>query len=88
MKLPAWCQKILSFLVRRMIAPGFVFVGGLLAIIDLRFLVPGVTIDYNGQPSSDIGIRLTCVLFPVLMAIFGGVLFRVKEADLFADWNK
>lgn len=76
--MPSWYLAVLNFAIRRVVACGFVGVGMLLTVLNLQYLQPGATIDFNGQPSNDLFIRFVSVGFPALVAFFGVLLFRAK----------
>jgi hypothetical protein len=70
--------RFISFLVRRVVAPAFVLVGGFVAVANLRALLPGGTILVNGLPNHDIVLRLAAVIFPLALAVLGVAIFRAK----------
>lgn len=69
--------RIFNFLVRRVIAVGFVVVGSIVGVVNLPSLLPGGTINVDGLPSGDIVLRLATVLLPVIVAGFDIALYRV-----------
>jgi hypothetical protein len=79
MKLLDWYERLLNAGIRRFVAAAFIGVGGLIALLNLRFLVPGATIELNGEPTSDILTRLVSVILPALIALFGVYLFRLNK---------
>ena len=74
-----WYELILSFAIRRVFALGCIGVGGVLGLLNLQYLVPGATIEVNGEPTGDIVIRLLSVIFPVFATLFGIFLFRLRK---------
>jgi hypothetical protein len=69
--------RFFNFLVRRVVAVGFVVVGSILAVVNLPSLLPGGTIHVDGSPSSDIVLRVVAVLLPIVVAALGVALYRV-----------
>jgi hypothetical protein len=69
---------VFNFLVRRVIASGFMLVGSLIAISNVSDLLPGGTTLVNGVPSDDLVFRWVAVLLPALVALLGFALFRVQ----------
>jgi H+/Cl- antiporter ClcA len=69
--------RIFNFLVRRVIAVGFVVVGFVIGLVNLNSLLPGGTIKVGGSPSSDIVFRLAAVLLPIVVTALGVMLYRV-----------
>jgi hypothetical protein len=59
-------------------ALGFIFGGFILFIYEAPDILPGGTVQLNGQPTDDIVIRLFSALFPLIMMVLGIFLFRVK----------
>ena len=70
--------RTFNFFVRRVIAISSIFVGLVLAIIDTPALLPGGTINVDGVPISDLVFRILSVVLPLLVAIIGVALFRIK----------
>ena len=70
--------KVLNVLVRRVLAPGFIVVGTVLAVYGVRYLMPGATIKVNGVPTDDLVMRIVGVAMPLFMVAFGILLFRAK----------
>jgi hypothetical protein len=71
-----WHSRFVSFLVRRVIAPGFIIIGSIVAIYDTRYLMPGATIPVNGVPSDDLIYRIVSVVVPLLVLGVGILLYR------------
>lgn len=71
-------NRFLFFLIRRVVAPGFVLFGSLLTLVNLPSLAPGATIEFNGVPTDDLVIRSISVLMPLVVAILGVMLYRAK----------
>lgn len=69
---------VVNFLARRVVGPGFVVVGTLLAGDNLSGLLPGGTTLVEGVPSDDLVLRWVAVFFPALVAVLGLALFRAK----------
>lgn len=78
MKLRLAYWRFLNFLVRRVVALGFVGTGAVISIWNLPSVLPGGAIGVNGQPSSDIGMRALAVALPLLVAGLGVLLFRAN----------
>jgi hypothetical protein len=68
--------RVFNFLIRRVVAPGFVIVGTIVALGNLGSLLPGGTINVNGAPTDDIVFRAIGVFMPLLVAALGIALFR------------
>jgi hypothetical protein len=69
--------RIFNFLVRRVVAVGFVVVGSMIGLMNLPNLFFGGTINVDGAPSDDIVFRLVVVLLPFLVSILGIALYRI-----------
>ncbi len=70
--------RLFNFLARRIVAPGFVVVGFLLAAFNIPSLFPGGTINVDGIPSNDIVMRLFAVVLPLVVAVMGVAMFKAK----------
>jgi hypothetical protein len=70
--------KAFNFLVRRIVALGFVAVGLILTLYGLPNLLPGGTILVDGISSDDLVLRWVSVLLPLVLALFGVALFRIQ----------
>jgi hypothetical protein len=69
--------RVFNFMVRRVVAVGFVVVGGLIAISNVPSLVdPDGTVLVNGQPQSDLFYRIFVVVLPAVIAVLGVLLYR------------
>jgi len=76
---PAFYWRFFNFMVRRVVAVGFVVVGSILCLYFLPSLIdPKGTIPVNGVPQSDLFYRLFAVLLPALVAGLGVLLYRVR----------
>jgi hypothetical protein len=73
--------KLLNFLVRRVVATGFVAVGLLVAATGLPGLLPGGSVQVNGAPSDDMVLRVAVVLLPLLVSALGLALYRVRPYE-------
>jgi hypothetical protein len=71
-----WYWRIFNFLARRILASGFMLVGGLVALFNVPAVLPGGTINVNGTPSGDMFFRVVSVLLPLVVGILGIALFR------------
>jgi len=70
--------RLFNFLIRRVIAVGFMFGGAILFISGVPDILPGGTVQFNGQPTDDAVIRFFSVLFPLIVVVLGIFLFRVN----------
>lgn len=70
--------RFFNFLTRRVMASCFMFGGLILFIYGVPNLLPGGTVQVNGQPTDDIVFRLFSVLFPLIMTVLGIFLFRAN----------
>lgn len=70
--------RIFNFLVRRVVATGFVAGGLVVALRSVGSLLPGGTINVNGVPSDDFVFRLFAVLLPLIVSVLGVALYRAK----------
>ena len=71
--------RLFNFLVRRVVAVGFVAVGLVLCLWFFPSLIdPNGTIPVNGVPQSDLFYRLVAVVLPALVAGLGVLLFRLR----------
>ena len=70
--------SILNFVVRRVVALGFIAIGLLVAASGAPGLLPGGSVQMNGAPSDDLVLRMAFVLLPLLVAVLGVALYRVK----------
>jgi hypothetical protein len=70
--------RFFNFLVRRVIAVGFIVGGALVGFSYLGALLPGGTIVVDGSPNDDLVLRIAVVGFPFLLSALGVALFRAK----------
>lgn len=56
----------------------FIFGGLALFISGVPNILPGGTVQLNGQPTDDLVFRLFSALFPLIATVLGFFLFRVK----------
>jgi hypothetical protein len=70
--------KIFNFLVRRIVAVGFVAVGLILTLYGLPSLLPGGIVLVDGVPSDNLVLRWVAVILPLVLALFGIALFRAQ----------
>ena len=71
--------RFFNFMVRRVVAVGFVVAGTILCLYFLPSLVdPKGTIPVNGVPESDVVYRLFAVLVSALVAGLGVLLYRAR----------
>ncbi|WP_295684784.1 hypothetical protein [uncultured Nevskia sp.] len=70
--------RLFNFLARRVVAPGFVVVGFLLAAFNIPNLFPGGTVNVDGIPSNDIVMRLSAVVLPLFAVVMGVAMFMAK----------
>lgn len=70
--------RFVDFCVRRVVAPAFVVVGLLLAIVGIPALLPGGMVLVNGVPDDDLVMRWASVLLPLLFSGLGVALYRAK----------
>ena len=73
--------RIFNFLVRRVVAVGFVVGGLVVGLVNLPALLPGGIVNVGGSPSSDIAIRLVAVILPMVVGALGVALYRVAPFD-------
>lgn len=58
---------------------GFILFGSVLALYFLPTLLdPKGTITVNGVPETDLSYRVIAVIIPVIVALLGALLFRVR----------
>jgi hypothetical protein len=67
-----------NFLTKRIMAPCFIIGGFVIFIYGVPNILPGGTVQLNGQPTDDMIIRLFSVLMPLIMSVSGVFLFRAK----------
>jgi hypothetical protein len=70
--------RIFNVLARRVVAPGFILVGLVIAVVNTPALLPGGTIPVEGSPSTDLVMRIVSVVLPLLVSALGVALFRAK----------
>jgi hypothetical protein len=69
--------RVFNFWIRRVVAVGFMVVGGLIAVSYLPSLVdPNGTVLVNGQPQNDLFYRIVAVVLPAVVAALGVMLYR------------
>jgi hypothetical protein len=73
--------KLFNFLVRRVVAFGFIAIGLLVAASGVNGLFPGGSVQVNGVPSDDLVLRVALVLLPLLVVVLGVALYRVKPFE-------
>ncbi|TFW33711.1 hypothetical protein E4O92_05815 [Massilia horti] len=56
----------------------FIFGGTVSFIYGMSNILPGGTVQFNGQPTDDMVLRCFSALFPLIMAVLGIFLFRAK----------
>lgn len=70
--------QFFNFLVRRVIAVGFILGGAILFIYGLVNILPGGTVQFNGQSTDDLFLRFFSALFPLIVVMLGIFLFRAN----------
>jgi len=78
MKLALAYWRFFNFVLRRIVATGFMLIGLIVASSQARSLLPGGTVDVNGAPSGDLILRILAVGLPLFVSVFGVFLFRAK----------
>lgn len=78
MKIRKLFWQFFNFLIRRIIALGFVFGGIILFIYGVPSILPGGTVQFNGEPTDDMVLRFFSALFPLVVVVLGIFLFRAK----------
>ena len=73
--------RIFNFLVRRVVAVGFIVVGLAVGLMSLPALLPGGTVNIDGSPTSDIALRLVSVFLPLVVGALGVALYRAVPFD-------
>jgi hypothetical protein len=74
--------RVFNFMIRRVVAVGFMVVGVILVVTWLPSLLdPNGSIPVNGIPDHDLGMRLFGVVLPAIVAVLGVLLFRSKPYD-------
>jgi hypothetical protein len=68
--------KFFNFIVRRVLAIGFIGVGLILAAYGLPNVLPGGTVLVNGIASDDLVFRWLSVLLPLIAVALGVALFK------------
>ena len=71
-------HRILDFFIRRIFAVGAVVVGTIITLANMQYLLPGGAIPVNGVPTDSWLWRVSGILVPLALVIFGVVLFRAK----------
>jgi hypothetical protein len=70
--------RFFNFLIRRIMAVGFILGGIVLFIYGIPSILPGGTVQLNGQPTDDMVFRFFSALFPLIVVVLGIFLFRIK----------
>jgi len=70
--------RIFNFLVRRVVAMAFAVGGILIALDSVHAVLPGGTINFNGLPTSDLVLRWSAIVVPLVVTALGVALYRVK----------
>lgn len=70
--------RFLNFLIRRVVATAFVSGGIILFIYGMPSILPGGTVQVNGEPTDDMVFRFFSALFPLVLVVLGIFLFRAK----------
>lgn len=78
MKIRKLYWQFLNFLIRRIVASGFVFGGTVFFIYGVPGILPGGIVQFNGQPTNDMVFRFFSALFPLVVVVLGIFLFRAK----------
>lgn len=78
LRLLYWYWQFFNFIGRRIIGPCFVVGGLIVAGFNFPSLLPGGTINVDGNQSTDIGFRLIGVLVPLVVAALGVALYRAQ----------
>jgi hypothetical protein len=69
--------RAFNFLVRRVVAVGFVVIGSIVGLSGLPALLdPSAAVLWNGEPTTDLVIKAFGVVMPLVAAILGVLLFR------------
>ena len=67
-----------NFMVRRVVASGFVVIGLIIALSNFKAILPDGTIMMNGSPTDDIVLRAVSVFMPLVISVLGIALYRVE----------
>jgi hypothetical protein len=70
--------RFFNFLVRRILAVSFAVGGVIISLTSMHAVLPGGTINVDGQPSTDLVLRWFAVGFPLVAAALGVALYRAK----------
>lgn len=62
--------------VTRAVSVGFALIGGLLGLINLRYLLPGATMLWNGKPTDDLVLRIAACALPLVISVLGVLMYR------------
>ena len=82
MDAPPLYWRFFNFMVRRVVAVGFVVVGSLIALSGILALIdPTGTVLVNGVPQADLLYRIFGVLLPGVIAILGVLLYRAPPFE-------
>jgi hypothetical protein len=75
---PRTYYRFFNFMVRRVVAVGFMFAGSIFALLNAPALLPGGMTHLNGEPTTDIVLRCFSFFMPLIVVALGIALFRVK----------
>lgn len=70
--------RIFNFLVRRVVAIAFAVGGVVITLANIGAVLPGGNIGFNGAPSTDLVLRWSAVVLPLVVSALGVALYRVK----------
>ena len=73
--------RLVDFGARRVVAPGFIVVGLLVAAVGMPAVLPGGIVLVNGVPDDDLVMRWASVLLPLLVSGLGVALYRAKPLN-------
>jgi hypothetical protein len=70
--------RFFNFFTRRIMASCFICGGLILFVYGLPSILPGGTVQLNGQPTDDLVFRLFSALIPLIVTALGVFLFRAN----------
>lgn len=70
--------RIFNLLARRVVAIAFAAGGVAIALANISAVLPGGSIAFNGAPSTDLVLRWSAVILPLLVATLGVALYCAK----------
>jgi hypothetical protein len=69
-------SKGLERVVSRTVSAAFAAIGGIIGLINLRYLLPGATIDVDGKPTDDLVLRFLACALPLIVSGIGFLMYR------------